>query len=133
MTFTARLRKSSHIYATWRGARRIQGVVGKAVFRLAPGMEYVTGTLTPDELESLRLNPCVQVEMVGSMPEIVGDVLTYERDDPGMPIQGVRSGDLANPAAMVGGETEKPKPKPVNPHPNRFTRENNPRRKRTQG
>jgi hypothetical protein len=78
MTFIGRLKKTSHIYSNWRGSRRIQGVVSTATFRLAPGMEYVTSVLTPDQLADLRLHPCVQVEMVEVLPEIVADAAVFE-------------------------------------------------------
>ena len=78
MTFIGRLKKTSHIYSTWRGSRRIQGVVSTATFRLAPGMEYVTSVLTPDQLADLRLHPCVQVEMVEVLLEIVADAVVFE-------------------------------------------------------
>lgn len=74
MTFTARLKRSSHIYSSWRGARQIQGIVGNAVFRLAPGFDYVTQTLTPDQIDELRHHPSVTLEMTGVTPaDIVVD------------------------------------------------------------
>ena len=78
MVFIARLKKSSHIYSTWRGARRIQGVVGNGTFRLAPNFEYVTGVLTPDEVDDLRHHPSVQVEMVSVVPEAVETMAPLE-------------------------------------------------------
>jgi hypothetical protein len=83
MIFIARLKKSSHIYSTWRGARRIQGVVGKGTFRLAPNFEYVTGVLTPDEIDDLRNHPSVQVEMVNVIPEgFVPEVVAAKVESP---------------------------------------------------
>jgi hypothetical protein len=78
MTFIGRLKKNSHIYSTWRGSRRIQGVISTATFRLAPGMEYVTDVLTPGQVTDLRQHPCVQVEMVGALPEVVADAIRIE-------------------------------------------------------
>jgi hypothetical protein len=70
MTFIGRLKKTSHIYSTWRGSRRIQGTINTATFRLAPGMEYVTDVLTADQVADLRLHPAVQIEMVEVLPKI---------------------------------------------------------------
>ena len=86
MTFTAKLKRTSHIWHSWRSANRTSGIVGDAVFRLA-GAEYVTGELTPGQVESLRHNTAVLLEMVASPPaglfiKSPGDIVTEDRAEP---------------------------------------------------
>jgi hypothetical protein len=64
VTFTAKLKRTSTIWTTWREAHRISGEVSGVMFRLTPNLDYVAGALDTAQIEALRVNAAVQLEMV---------------------------------------------------------------------
>lgn len=55
MQFRARLKRISHFWREWRGCGRPSGHLSGVVFRFVEGGDYVSGVLTTDEMNTLRL------------------------------------------------------------------------------
>jgi hypothetical protein len=64
MTFTAKLKRTSTIWATWRESKRTSGEVCGVIFRLAPGLDYVTAPLSADEVEAMKHHNAIILEAV---------------------------------------------------------------------
>lgn len=121
MTFTAKLKRTSTIWTTWRQARRVSGEIGGAVFRLAPGLDYVSGVLTAEQFAALRNHNAVTFELTTGhvpAPTDVVDEATRIATDPDQPADVRR--DAANAILDIAA-----RPAPSN----RFSRSNQPKRK----
>jgi hypothetical protein len=71
MNFTAKLKRTSHVYTAWRSANRVSGEVGGAIFRLVPGPDYVSGTLNVTQIGMLRHHSSVVLEATDVAPPVM--------------------------------------------------------------
>jgi hypothetical protein len=88
MQFTAQIKLTSHIHQRWRVRDQIGGEVSGVSFHLVGG-KYVTNLLTEEQVNVLRPNPAVQLEVMSVAPT----VLTF------LPIQ-IPHSDPAKPEAI---------------------------------
>lgn len=83
MTFTARLRRNSHIWTAWHNRHAVSGEIGGVAFRWVPGGDYVTGDLTAGQVAALRGEPEAVLEMFGTEPP-ADDKIDYSYLLPGL-------------------------------------------------
>jgi hypothetical protein len=62
MQFTAKLKRGT-IWTLWRNHNRVGGHLGGVHFKWVPGGDFVTDTLTSDEVTRLRSHQDVTLEM----------------------------------------------------------------------
>jgi hypothetical protein len=72
MTFTAILRRDSHLWREWRARKAVSAELHGVPFRLVPGLDYVTGELTANQVEALKGHRFVRLEVAtGGLPDAV--------------------------------------------------------------
>lgn len=70
MLIRATLRKAAHIHKMWAASpHKIAGYVSGARFEKRDGV-FVADELTAEQIAALRVNPAVEVEMIGLAPAL---------------------------------------------------------------
>lgn len=64
MTFTAKLKRTSHIWRNWSGSGRTRGEISGVTFTRVLGTDYVTDRLTAEQVLAIRHNPAVMLEVM---------------------------------------------------------------------